>query len=377
MWVFIYDIISVKERNKMKKFLPLLLSTLVLAACDKPTSTSNLTCNVDKGWRYDRLYISNNYYDFSQQENIDVKFVTYNNYAKVTVDNITTTFEKVAERKDNGEFGYVSITYKGNFPGSERTALLSIYADITKKLVLSYNFSFIGQKMRLDNGKEMSVGLSCDTRDNVQVTFNHNYKMPNKVEKCITDICNKVYCGDEKCSYLYILNEANGKQIQLSQQDALSLSKNWDYSNMKVYQNDGKLEAHEKDACSVLTRINKFIQDKDLFFDAYKEIQNAIDHCDNCDKILTTGKSGDFLHIIPETPELLKIANKQKNSKFVSIFNPNSYAKPGYCLVNVVPYKTLKTLGAETSGCNYRIYCGAPEYMNYDEFYAVEVCKPF
>ncbi|MBP5485803.1 MAG: hypothetical protein J6Y07_03805 [Alphaproteobacteria bacterium] len=369
----------------MKKFL-LLLSILGLAACDRPTSNAELTCTVDKHWqRSNVLYLNNNYYDPAAREDteIKVKIVTYDDYAKVTVDGVITTFEKVIERRDNGEFGYVSLTYKGNFPDSERTALLDIYGDITNKQILQYQLSFIGQKTKNDSGREFSMSHSCrPVKEEYKgkswgaaVPFHHNYKMPNKIERCITDICKTVYCGDGTCTSLTILNDENGKEFPLSPQDALSLSRNWDYSNLKRYSNDGKLEDYEKDACEVLDKINKFIADHDLFFDAYKTIQDAMDNCgENCNRILTKGEKGDFLIQIPETKDLRKIATKQKNVKFLSIFNPNSHAKADYCLVNVIPYDTMKKLGTPDSDCHYRIYCGAPEHMNYNEPYAVEVC---
>lgn len=363
----------------MKKFL-LLLPVLALTACDKPTSTADLKCRVDKYWqRSNALYLNNNYYEYGKNDNaeINAKVITYADYADITVDGITRRFERVVEQKDRGEFGYVSITYKGNFPGSERTALLSIYADITNKQILDYSLSFIGQKTKNEQGIEFSVGHSCvpEQKNGIdnKVPFHHNYKMPNKTEKCITEIVDKVYCLNEECNKLSV--HIGVKDKVLSQEEALSLSKNWDYSNMKFYQNDGKLEEHEKDACEVVDRINKFVYDNDIDSHRFKAIQKAMDDCgDECRPVLATGEMGDFLIQLPETEELSKIANGQKNAKFLSVFNPNQYTKAGYCLVNVVPYNTMKKLEMPENHCHYRIYCGAPEFMSYDEFYAVEVC---
>ncbi|MBE6460638.1 MAG: hypothetical protein E7007_01880 [Alphaproteobacteria bacterium] len=96
---------------------------------------------------------------------------------------------------------------------------------------------------------------------------------------------------------------------------------------------------------------------------------------EECDPVLTTGDQGDFLIRLPESEALLKIANKTKNAKFLSVFNPNSYAKAGYCLLNIIPYSTMEKLGWENKDCHYRLYCGAPEFMDYDQYYAVEVCN--
>ena len=145
---------------------------------------------------------------------------------------------------------------------------------------------------------------------------------------------------------------------------------------MKYYRNDGKLEEHEKDACDVLERVKQFIYDNDLDNHKYKALDQAItDACGfDCRPGVATGEMGDFLVSVPETEELRKIANSQKDAKFLSVFNPNTYAKAGYCLINIIPYSTREKMGDPDNNCNYRIYCGAQEFMNYDEFYAVEVC---
>ena len=93
-----------------------------------------------------------------------------------------------------------------------------------------------------------------------------------------------------------------------------------------------------------------------------------------CDPVLTTGEQGDFLIRLPESEALLKIANKTKNAKFLSVFNPNSYSKKGYCLLNIIPFDTMEKLGWENTDCHYRLYCGAPDFIDYDQYYAVEIC---
>ena len=364
----------------MKKTL-LLLPVIALAACDKPTSTADLTCDLDKNWQRDNVEYAidaDGHFIDTHNTKIDVRVVTYEDYANVTVDKITTRFEKVQEEKNDGEFGRVALTYKGNFPGSERTALLSVYGDITNKQILQYDVIFLGRKA----GKHTLAHSCYPVKEEYKgkswscaVPFNHHYKMPNRIEKCITEIVENVFCENEECTKLSIHGE--GKTRSLSQQEALGLSSNWDYSNMKLYQNDGKLEEYEKDACDLLERVKQFIYDNDLDNHKYKALDQAItDACGfDCRPGIATGEMGDFLVSVPETEELRKIANGQKNAKFLSVFNPNSYAKPGYCLINIIPYSTREQMGTPDNDCNYRIYCGAPEHMNYDEFYAVEVCN--
>lgn len=91
-------------------------------------------------------------------------------------------------------------------------------------------------------------------------------------------------------------------------------------------------------------------------------------------QIISSGTMGDFLVKVPETPALKKVASKSKNSKFLSINNPNSFAEKGYCLINIIPLLAWQKVGTPDNTCNYRIYCGAPESMNYDKYYSVEIC---
>ena len=362
----------------------LLLPVLALTACDKPTSTADFICLVDKYWESaDALYVDS-WGDFKTDDTaIDVKITTFDNYAKLTANNITTTFEKIAENKFSKNDSFrMRITYKGNFPGSERTALLRIYADIANKQIFQYDLDFIGQKIINKDGKEFGVSHSCVPVKpeykgklwNASVPFNHNYTMPTKVEQCIMEICDNVYCGNDECNRLAV--NIHGEFQTLSQADAILLSKNWDYSNMKRYLNDGKLEEHEKDACEVLDRLKTYMENATpLPPSPMKQIQKAMDDCgDDCRKVIATGEMDDFLIRLPETPELREIANSNKNAMFLSVHNPNQFSKDGYCLINIVPFNTMKKLGMPENTCNYRIYCGSPEFMNYDEFYAVEVC---
>ena len=367
----------------MKSVL-LLLPVLLLAACDRPTSTADFICHVDKNWESANVLYVDDSDDFRVDDTeIGTTITTFDNYAKLTVKNITTTLEKIAEETFSSEGSVrMRITYKGNFPGSERTALLKIYADIENKQILQYDLNFVGQKIINKDGKELSMVHYCTPVKeeyrgklwDASVPFKHNYKMPPKVERCIMEIGDKVYCDNNACNRLAV--KMHGMFKTLSQEDALSLSKNWDYSNMKRYINDGKLEEHEKDACEVVDRLRTYIEKSTpLPPSAMEQVQNAIKGCDDdCRRVIASGEMDDFLIRIPETLELREISNGNKNAKFLSVENPNQYAKLGYCLVNVVPLNTMKKMGMLGNTCHYRIYCGAPEFMNYDESYAVEVC---
>ncbi|MBR4892256.1 MAG: hypothetical protein IKZ34_03705 [Alphaproteobacteria bacterium] len=364
----------------MKKML-FLLPVIALAGCDSATSDVELSCEVDKYWsNVNALYLKNAYGDFDTNDTkINVKVTTYEDYAKVTVDNITTVFEKVIEAKDHGEFGYVRLSYKGNFPGSERTALLSIYADIADKQILQYDLNFIGEKTTNAEGREYSIGHFCQPVKeeyigrnwSAKVPFNHNYKMPNKIERCINDITKKIYCMNTQCNQLAL--QIGVEHIVLTQKDALLLSQNWDYSNMKLYQNDGVIEDHEKDACEVLYKINQFIYSDSK---AVQTVRQAIKDCgDECAAVLAEGKRKDFLIRVPATEDLYKITNKPANAKFLSVNEAQQYVQDGYCLINVVPLASWKLLGKPERTCNYRVYCGSANLMSSDEFYAVELCE--
>ena len=92
------------------------------------------------------------------------------------------------------------------------------------------------------------------------------------------------------------------------------------------------------------------------------------------DDLLTFGPQGDFLTRLPATPELIAIAAKEKNVRFVSIENPEQYIQEGYVLINVLPFVTRDNLGMdEKRVCAYRIFYGTAQDMANDA-YAVEVC---
>lgn len=360
----------------MKKVL-CILPVLALTACDKPTTSIELECRMNKDWQKPVSMLHTDE-DYMNQVPVLVDVKAYNDHAVLVVNGKESTFYKSREEKSMGEFGRVSVGYEGVFPDTDRLATFSFYGDIASKTILQFDLHFDGEYM-LHDGKRFNMGLSCTPTkkeyigDNwsANAPWNHDYKMPNKIEKCITTIVDKVYCDNEECDRLYIFH--SGRHY-LTAEEAMKISSNWDYSNMRLYSNDGRLEEYEKDACEVVDRLFKYIDEAGL--NDSQTIQDAMLECgEECDPVLTTGDQGDFLIRLPESEALLKIANKTKNVKFLSTFNPNSYAKAGYCLLNIIPYSTMEMLGWENKDCHYRLYCGAPEFMDYDQYYAVEVCN--
>ena len=354
----------------------LLLSVLALTACDKPTTSIELECSMNKDWQKPVSMLRTDE-DYKNQVPVLVDVKAYNDHAVLVVNGKESTFYKSKEEKSMGEFGRVYVYYEGVFPDTDRLATFSLYGDIASKTILQFDLHFDGE-YTLHDGKRFNRGHSCTPTkkeyigDNwsANAPWNHDYKMPNKIEKCITTIVDKVHCNNEECDRLYIFHRGHH---YLTAEAAMKISANWDYSNIRLYSNDGRLEEHEKDACEVVDRLFKYIDEAGL--NDSQTIQDAMRECgEECDPVLTTGDQGDFLIRLPESEALLKIANKTKNAKFLSVFNPNSYAKAGYCLLNIIPHNTMEKLGWKNKGCQYRLYCGAPEFMDYDHYYAVEVC---
>lgn len=359
----------------MKKTI-LLLPVLALTACDRPTASVQLKCRMNKDWQKPVSMLRTDE-DYENQVPVLVDVKAYNDHAVLVVNGKESTFYKSKEEKFLGEFGYVSVNYEGVFPDADRLATFSLYGDISSKTILQFNLRFDGE-YTLHDGEKLKNSIICEPTkkeyvgDNwsANAPWNHDYKMPNKIEKCITTIVNKLHCDNEECSRLYIYHRGNHN---LTAEDAIKISSNFDSSNMRRYTNDGKLEEYEKDACEVVDRLFQYIDEAGL--NDSQTIQDAMLECgEECDPVLTTGEQGDFLIRLPESEALLKIANKTKNVKFLSVFNPNSYSKKGYCLLNIIPYSTMEKLGWDNTDCHYRLYCGAPEFMDYDQYYAVEIC---
>lgn len=354
----------------------LLLPVLALTACDRPTTSIELECSMNKDWQNPVSMLRTDE-DYENQVPVLVDVKAYHDHAVLVVNGKESKFYKSREIRSMGEFGRVSVEYEGVFPDADRFATFSFYGDIGSKTILQFDLHFGGEYM-LNGDNKFDMVHSCKPTkkeylgDNwsANAPWNHDYKMPNKIEKCINTIVDKVYCMDENCDSLYIFYRGHH---ELRAEAAMKISSNWDYSNMRHYTNDGRLDEHEKDACEVVDRLFKYIVEAGL--NDSQTIQDAMRKCgEECDLVLTIGEQGDYLVRLPESEALRKVANRTKTAKFLSVFNPNSYSKAGYCLLNIIPYNTMEKLGWWNKDCHYRLYCGAPEFMDYDQNYAVEVC---
>ena len=98
---------------------------------------------------------------------------------------------------------------------------------------------------------------ACEKKPDNLAKVSHADKI--RIEKCIDFICDNVYIEDT--GGLCIMS--NKRRISLSQKEALLLSKNWDYKNMKYYRNvsDGYLFDYEADACETAAKV-KYLQEK-------------------------------------------------------------------------------------------------------------------
>ncbi len=105
----------------------------------------------------------------------------------------------------------------------------------------------------------------------------------------------------------------------------------------------------------------------------YVSIQNETKK-DNL-TVVGIGVGGDYIIKLEKNDVLTKIANKEKTVKFLSVENPKQYIEEGYCLLNIIPNTTMQAMSMPENKCNFRLFCGSAEEMNYDEMYAVEICE--
>ena len=251
----------------MKKTLPI-LTVLALTACDKPTTSIELECSIFKDWQ-NPVSLSRSNEDRKDEVPVLVDVKTYQDYAVLVVNGKESTFYKSKEEKIMGEFGHISIEYQGVFPDTDRTATFSLYGDIGNKTILQFDMYFDHEYVIHDE-KKFKAGIFCEPTNkkyignywSTNIPWNHGYKMPNKIEKCITTIVNKVYCNNEDCDRLYIFHD--GHHYYLTAEEAIKISPNWDYSNMRLYTNDGRLEEYEKDACEVVNKLFNYIDNAGL-----------------------------------------------------------------------------------------------------------------
>lgn len=230
--------------------LPLLLG---LAACDKPTSQVELDCG--------RAY---------QNSETKVSAKTYKDKAIIKVNGGEEIILKAKEAEDD----YHSISretfeYEGVIPETNEKVEFDFSLDKAEGIIEYYGINF----------EKTDSHWNCNVRNK----FQGKYNKPSKEALCIEEITRKVFLesdkdvepGQQKKLFLdKNINEFAGnrhsvkfhsEKVIIPQEDALAISKNWDYNNMKLYSNeDEKIEDHEKDACEVAKKLDQYIKSKGL-----------------------------------------------------------------------------------------------------------------
>lgn len=145
----------------MKKLL-ILLPIIALTACDRPKHTLDLTCELDLEWQNNfPIHLNtkpSGEYDITFT-NVKINLQLFDNYAKLTLDDITTTLEKVKEKT----YGNIKDTsYKGNFPGSQRTAFFTISQNISSNKMFDYNIEFVGTQIIEEHGDNVALSFFCE-----------------------------------------------------------------------------------------------------------------------------------------------------------------------------------------------------------------------
>ncbi len=245
----------------MKRLLVLFL-TLCLVACDnKPMADFKTVCSVDKDWQnqINGIIESGDWQEPQNQAKVNVGVKIFDTYALLDVNGKQSVFKKNKEEAQY-DLGMIFIHYIGKFPDSERIAEYSVVIDMNSKKINQENLSFVGQKHRY---KDKLLGIGWECLSESTGVFNHKYSIQSETEKCINKIVDTVYFTQENSNELAVWSD--GKRFTLSSEDAYRITPNWDYENMKPYSNaDGVVQNYEKDACEVLERLYKYMDEHGL-----------------------------------------------------------------------------------------------------------------
>lgn len=233
----------------MKKAL-LLLPLLGLAACDKPTTDVELDCG--------RAY---------QEEETRISAKTYKDKAIIKVNGGEEIVLKKKESEKEDSVSGKHFEYEGVMPETNEKVEFDFRLNTADGTIDYYGINF----------EKTNSHWNCNVLDK----FKGKYNKPSKEELCIEEIERSIYLESDEdiqpdqTKKLFLSKNINeftdsmssvkfySDKFVLPQEDALNLSKNWDYNNMKLYNNsDGKLEDYEKDACEVASRLKDYIKSK-------------------------------------------------------------------------------------------------------------------
>jgi hypothetical protein len=311
---------------KMNKFLIMSLCMLALAGCDEKPLEVNMDC--DNAYRASPTFVNAKIY----KDRADL----------IINDNI-----KISLPKKDDDSSDEMVYFQEN--GKPTHFVMSI--DPEKQAIRGFGLGFI-----------RNHSYSCQVY--LSLKSGAKAKKRNNIEKCIDEICDKVYLNSRDGSFKLFLNIWPVVDIELSAEQAKKLSRNWDYSNPKLYNNtDGILNDYEKDACEALNRVNNYLN--------YKAAEFAAATTDSeykCEKI-ATGELGDY---VLKCKRSLHIWEKLKydgeiTAKFVSA-GKNEIAN----YLEDLKENDFMYMNVVDNGKCYRVL--SPEVENTDGLYAIEYC---
>ena len=160
------------------------------------------------------------------------------------------TFQSVCEA-DGGTFStgkntYNQVEYDGQWCDGNKTSCAQLIDDLDLSV------------REITNGDKVYCFVGTE-RKPVQKPKAQSGKTDAQIDQCIKEIYKTGLIYSDADENKLAVRLGTGQVRVITQQEALSLSKNWNYSNMKLYKDDGRIESHERDACDVLKKLNNFV----------------------------------------------------------------------------------------------------------------------
>ncbi len=142
---------------------------------------------------------------------------------------------------------------KGNPVGNVIVGLLLLCSNVFILTNIQYINHFVDTSFESGNGKPCPKKLEkCIKKLQKQTVLLSNGQIGLRNCNNNSNINSIILYGDKA-----VLNIDEEADI-LSQEEALSISPNWDYTNLKVYNLNDGIQDYEQDACKVLKNLRKF-----------------------------------------------------------------------------------------------------------------------
>ncbi len=182
--------------------------------------------------------------------------VTFSIYSDGAVLNVHGQDIAMQEQTDKDSYGDVYLlSWDGVIPESGEK--ISVSADYN-----SHDYTISGFSVSLN---KMSYGtdvLIPVTLDKYKVP-SANYKCARQISAKTTVAAGQIFVGRENEWYEYRGYEYPHTRYSyevIPAKDAIKISANWDYDNLKLY--DSGAEPHEQDACETLARLDEYIKSR-------------------------------------------------------------------------------------------------------------------